>query len=150
MFKMFERIVRTKLDFSGMPSRLQIYQKSNFVYNFLICNTAATNNSTNFLQSAGMESSTKASKKKKNEVHIRYRTSTTFVKKKKKKKRYRTKISLWVLLKKNKMSLFLPCPSPSHLSLHLRWLARCWDNWDTHCILKELKWNFHHKLFFNN
>ena len=61
---MFERIVRPKPDFSGMPSRLQIYQKSNFVHNFLICNTAATNNSTNFLQSAGMESSTKALKKK--------------------------------------------------------------------------------------
>ena len=84
MFKMFERIVQTKLDFSGMPSRLQIYQKPNFVHNFLICNTAATNNSTNFLQSAGMESSTKAFFLKKNEAHIRYRT----------------KISLQVLLKK--------------------------------------------------
>ena len=61
---MFERIIRPKPDFSGMPSRLQIYQKSNFVHNFLICNTAAINNSTNFLPSAGMESSTKALKKK--------------------------------------------------------------------------------------
>ena len=68
MFKMFERIVRPKLDFSGMPSRLQIYQKSNFVHNFLICNTVATNNSINFLQYAGMESSMKASKKKKKKV----------------------------------------------------------------------------------
>ena len=82
MFKMFERIIRPKPDFSGMPSRLQIYQKSNFVHNFLICNTAAINNSTNFLPSAGMESSTKALKK--NETHIRYRA----------------KISLQVLLKK--------------------------------------------------
>ena len=86
---MFERIVRTKLDFSGMPSRLQIYQKSNFVYNFLICNTAATNNSTNFLQSAGMESSTKALKKKKMK-HTSDIELLPLLSKKKKKKRYRT------------------------------------------------------------